>query len=113
MSLVPVIVSLSGIPGEKPVHDVTKPERKSFLSLLKALPVTFTGTHGYAETVITQGGVSVREISPGTMESRICRDLYFAGELIDVDAFTGGFNLQIAWSTGFCAGTAAAAGSEK
>ena len=107
-SLWPVIVRLSGIPEDKPVHEVTKAERLSFLPLIKAFPLTFTGTHGFREAVITQGGVSVREVSPSTMESKFCRNLYFAGEVLDLDAFTGGFNLQIAWSTGHCAGIAAA-----
>ena len=107
-SLWPVIVKLSGIPEEKPVHDVTKEERRAFLPLIKAFPVTLTGTHGYREAVITQGGVSIKEIVPSTMASKKCRGLYIAGELLDLDAFTGGFNLQIAWSTGRCAGIAAA-----
>lgn len=107
-SLWPVIVTLSGIPEDKPVHDVTKEERRSFLPLIKAFPVTLNGTHGYREAVITQGGVSTKEIVPSTMASRKCRGLFIVGELLDLDAFTGGFNLQIAWSTGHCAGVAAA-----
>ena len=108
LSLWPVIVRLSGIAENKPVHEVTKAERLSFLPLIKAFPLTFTGTHGFREAVITQGGVNVREVSPSTMESKCCKNLYFAGEVLDLDAFTGGFNLQIAWSTGHCAGIAAA-----
>jgi len=107
-SLWPVIVTLSGIPEDKPVHDVTKEERRSFLPFIKAFPVTLNGTHGYREAVITQGGVSTKEIVPSTMASRKCRGLFIVGELLDLDAFTGGFNLQIAWSTGHCAGVAAA-----
>ena len=107
-SLWPVIVRLSGISENKPVHEVTKKERQSFITLIKAFPLTLNGTHGYREAVITQGGVSIKEISPSTMESKKCRGLFFAGEVLDLDAFTGGFNLQIAWSTGHCAGIAAA-----
>lgn len=107
-SLWPVIVRLSGIPENTPVHEVTKGERLSFIPLIKAFPLTVTGTHGFREAVITQGGVSIKEVAPSTMESKHCRGLYFAGEVLDLDAFTGGFNLQIAWSTGHCAGIAAA-----
>ncbi len=107
-SLWPVIVRLSGIPEDKPVHDVTKAERTSFIPLIKAFPLTLTAAHGFREAVITQGGINIKEVSPSTMESKICSGLYFAGELLDLDAFTGGFNLQIAWSTGHCAGISAA-----
>lgn len=102
--LIPIMVELSGIEGTKPVHDITKEERVRFAGLMKALPLTVTGTRGYAEAVITQGGVSVREINPSTMESKKIKGLYFAGEVLDVDALTGGYNLQIAWSTGHLAG---------
>ena len=111
-SLWPVIVRLSGIREDKPVHDITKAERLSFIPLIKAFPLTLTGTHGFREAVITQGGVSTKEIFPSTMGSRKCRGLYFAGELLDLDALTGGFNLQIAWCTGYCAGVAAALNEE-
>ena len=107
-SLWPVIVRLSGIPEDTPAHAVTKKERLAFSELIKAFPLTLSGTHGFREAVITQGGVSTKEISPSTMESKRCRGLYFAGEVLDLDAFTGGFNLQIAWTTGHCAGIAAA-----
>ena len=90
--------------GNKPVHDITKEERLRFVRLMKALPLTVTGTRGYAEAVITQGGISVKEINPSTMESRQIKGLYFAGEVLDVDALTGGYNLQIAWATGHLAG---------
>lgn len=103
--LLPVIVELSGIAKNKPVHDITKEERIRFVRLIKALPLTITGTRGYAEAVITQGGVSVKEINPSTMESKKIKGLYFAGEVLDADALTGGYNLQIAWSTGHLAGT--------
>ena len=102
--LLPVMVELSGIEGAKPIHDITKEERIRFGRLIKALPLTVTGTRGYAEAVITQGGVSVKEINPSTMESKKIKGLYFAGEVLDVDALTGGYNLQIAWATGHLAG---------
>ena len=108
-SLCPVIVRLSSVPEDKPVHDVTKAERQRFLGFIKAFPLTVIGTHPFQEAVITQGGVYVKEVFPATMESRLCPGLYLTGEVLDLDAFTGGFNLQIAWSTGYCAGTAAAA----
>lgn len=102
--LIPVMVELSGIEGVKAVHDITKEERTAFGRLIKKLPLTVTGTRGYAEAVITQGGISVREINPSTMESKKIKGLYFAGEVLDVDALTGGYNLQIAWATGHLAG---------
>ena len=111
-SLWPVIVRLSGIPDDMPAHAVKKEQRRAFSALIKAFPLTLIGTHGYREAVITQGGVSIKEICPSTMESKRCRKLYFAGEVLDLDAFTGGFNLQIAWSTGHCAGIAAASAEE-
>lgn len=97
--MIPVILELSGIPGEAAVHDVTRGQREEFVRLTKAFPFTLTGTRGYREAVITQGGVQVREIHPATMESKILSGLYFVGEVLDLDALTGGFNLQIAWST--------------
>lgn len=97
--LVPVILDLSGIPEDLPVHDVTREQRSAFVELTRAFPLTITGTRGYREAVVTQGGVSVKEICPATMESRIVPGLYFAGEVLDLDGLTGGFNLQIAWST--------------
>lgn len=111
--LVPVMVELSGIDGEKKVHEVTKEERQRFVRLVKCVEMTVDGTRDYAEAVITKGGVHVKEVNPSTMESKKARGLYFAGEVLDVDALTGGFNLQIAWSTGYEAGSAAgsAAGS--
>lgn len=102
--LIPVMVELSGIGGAKAVHDITKEERAAFGRLIKKLPLTVTGTRGYTEAVITQGGVSVKEINPSTMESKKIKGLYFAGEVLDVDALTGGYNLQIAWATGHLAG---------
>lgn len=103
--LIPVIVELSEIDAYKPVNEVTRQERRRLGGLLKSLPMTVSGLRGYNEAVITRGGVSVREINPSTMASKLKDGLYFAGEVIDVDALTGGFNLQIAWSTGYLAGT--------
>lgn len=98
-SLRPVILDLSGIPGEKPVREVTKEERKRFIALIKSFPFTITGTRSYNEAIITQGGVSVRDVNPSTMESRRVSGLFFAGEVLDLDGVTGGYNLQIAWAT--------------
>ena len=106
--LIPVMVRLSGIDPEKKVNEITREERREFVHLLKELPLTVTGTRGYEEAIITRGGVSVKEINPSSMETRAVRGLFFAGEVLDVDALTGGFNLQIAWSTGHLAGVSAA-----
>lgn len=102
--LIPVIIQLAQIPAEKYVHDITKEERQILVGLLKNLPLTVTGTRPFTEAIITQGGISVKDINPSTMESKLIRNLYFAGEVLDLDAMTGGFNLQIAWSTGYLAG---------
>lgn len=102
--LIPVIVALSGISPEKKVNSITKEERKTLLHLLKGLPLTIIGVTGYHEAVVTSGGICVDEIDPATMESRFVKNLHFAGEVLDVDAYTGGFNLQIAFSTGYVAG---------
>lgn len=101
----PVIVELSGIPEEKKVNEITREERKKITDLIKDFSMTLTGLRSYNEAIITKGGVSVKEIDPGTMESKLVKGLFFAGEVLDLDAVTGGFNLQIAWSTGFLAGT--------
>lgn len=106
--LIPVMVMLSGIDPERKVNEITRKERRAFCALIKNLPLTVTGTRSYAEAVITRGGVAVGEINPSTMESRRVKGLYFAGEVLDLDAHTGGFNLQIAWSTGHLAGESAA-----
>ena len=106
--LIPVVVDLAGIAPHCKVHSITKAERAALLRTLKAFPVNISGTRPVAEAIVTTGGVSVREISPKTMESKKCPGLYFAGEVIDVDAYTGGFNLQIAWATGRLAGLSAA-----
>ena len=107
--LIPVMVSLSGIDPEKKMNEVTAKERRTFAGLIKSLPLTVTGTGGFEEAIITRGGVAVREVNPSTMESKKVKGLYFAGEVLDLDALTGGFNLQIAWSTGYLAGKNAAA----
>lgn len=97
--LLPVMVELSGIPGEKPAHGISREERLRFVNLIKALPMTITGLRSYKEAIITKGGVAVSQISPKTMETKKIKGLYFIGEVLDLDAVTGGFNLQIAWST--------------
>ncbi len=106
-SLIPVIISLSGNDPHEAVHDITREERLALVRTIKHLTVTVTGLRGWDEAVITRGGISVKDVWPGTMESRKIKGLYFAGEVLDVDAETGGFNLQIAWSTGYMAGRAA------
>ena len=102
----PVMVELSGIDPEKKVYEVSKEERKHFIQLIKHFPLTLTGLRGYEEAIITSGGVNIREIDPSTMESKKISGVYFIGEVLDLDALTGGFNLQIAWSTAFLAGIA-------
>lgn len=102
--LIPIIVAQSGISGETPVHQVTREQRQGFVALLKALPLTVKRALPVEQAIITRGGVSVKEINPSTMESKLVPGLYFAGEVIDVDACTGGYNLQIACSTGALAG---------
>ena len=102
--LIPVIIALSGIDESKEVHQITKIERKAFVKLLKGFTVTIEGTRPIEEAIVTSGGINLKEINPKTMESKLIKGLYFAGEVIDLDAFTGGFNLQIAFSTGYVAG---------
>lgn len=102
--MIPVMIELSGIEQHKKVHEITKKERERLVLGMKQMELTITGVRGFKEAIITQGGVDVREIQPGTMESKKVRGLYFAGEVLDLDAVTGGFNLQIAWSTGYLAG---------
>lgn len=101
--LLPVIVEISGIDAGKPVHEVTKAERQSFVRLIKAFPFTLTSLRGYNEAIITSGGVDLKEIDPKTMEAKKAPGYYFIGETLDADAFTGGYNLQIAWSTAYAA----------
>ncbi len=102
--IIPIIIKLSNIDENKKVNSVTKDERKKLCDIIKRLPITITGDNGYNEAVVTAGGVCVDEIDPSTMKSKIIENLYFAGEVIDVDSYTGGFNLQIAFSTGYLAG---------
>lgn len=104
--LIPVMLELGGIDPEKKVNSIEKEERKQFVHLIKHFHMTLTGLRDYPEAIITKGGVNVKEIDPGTMESKLVKGLYFAGEVLDLDALTGGFNLQIAWSTGYAAGNA-------
>lgn len=102
--LIPVMIERSGIDPEKKVNEITRQERRQLLEALKDFRMTLTGLRGYNEAIITQGGVSVKDVNPATMESKRMPGLYFAGEVLDLDAVTGGFNLQIAWSTGWAAG---------
>lgn len=102
--MIPVMIELSQISMDKPVNAITKEERRRLVGLFKAFPFTITGTRGFKEAIITQGGVLVKDIDPATMESKRIKDLYLVGELLDLDAMTGGYNLQIAWSTGYLAG---------
>ena len=104
VKLIPVMIALSGISPDKKVNEITKEERTAFGSLIKNLPLTITGVRDYNEAIITKGGVSVKDVNPSTMESKKVKGMYFAGEVLDLDALTGGFNLQIAWSTGYLAG---------
>lgn len=102
--LIPIMVRLSGIAPEKKVNEITREERNHFGKVIKNLPLTVTEFRGIEEAIITRGGVSVKEVNPSTMESKKVPNLFFAGEMLDLDAVTGGYNLQIAWSTGYLAG---------
>ncbi len=106
--LVPVMVERSGISPDKKINEITREERQQIIRATKEFTLTLTGLRSFKEAIITQGGVAVKEINPSTMESKKVSGLYFAGEVLDLDAVTGGFNLQIAWSTGWAAGIAAA-----
>ena len=106
--LIPVVVELTEIPPHQKVHDLTKDQRRGLLQLLKHFPVVIAGPCPVTDAIVTSGGIKVGEIDPKNMESKVVKGLYFAGEVIDVDAYTGGFNLQIAWATGRAAGFAAA-----
>ena len=103
-SIIPVIIALSGIEPTLKVNQITREMRAALCKAIKALPLHITGFRPIEEAIITGGGISVKEINPSTMESKLVKGLYFAGEIIDADAYTGGFNLQIAFSTGFAAG---------
>ena len=105
-SLTPVMLEIGGILPEKKIHDISKEERTHFEKIVKAFPFTIVGMGEFKEAVITRGGVSVKDVHPGTMESRKVKNLYFIGEVLDLDAVTGGYNLQIAWSTAYLAAMA-------
>ena len=107
-SMVPVLVRRTGVAGDTKVHDIRKEQRRRLLETLKDFSIPLSGPRPVEEAVVTSGGVAVGEVCPRTMESKKAARLYFAGEVLDVDAYTGGFNLQIAWSTGYAAGLAAA-----
>lgn len=102
--LIPVIIRLTEISPDKPVNEILRPERQKIISITKKLSLTLTGVRDYNEAIITQGGINIKEINPTTMESKLVSGLYFVGEVLDLDALTGGYNLQIAWSTGYAAG---------
>lgn len=110
--LIPVIIRRSGVEPDKQVNAVTKEERRRLAEVTKHFTLTLTGLRGFNEAIITQGGVTVKEVNPSTMESKKLPGLYFAGEVLDLDAVTGGYNLQIAWSTGVLAGRSAAENHE-
>jgi hypothetical protein len=103
-SMVPVFIELLDFDDQRQINSVTKEERAKLISLLKAFPFTITGLRDYNEAIVTQGGVSVKDIDPSTLKCKNINGLSFVGEVLDLDAFTGGFNLQIAWSTGYLAG---------
>ena len=111
--MIPVMVELCGISPRQKVNVITRAQRETLCKLLKAFPFTVVAAGSWDEAVVTAGGITVKEIDPKTMASKLVSGLYFAGEVMDVDAYTGGFNLQIAWSTGFCAGRAAAEGENE
>ena len=108
-SMIPVLLRLSGIPEDTKVHSITREQRRGFAALFKAFPISVKGFRPIDEAIVTAGGVSTKEVNPRTMESKLIHGLYFAGEVLDLDAYTGGFNLQIAWATGHAAGEAVCA----
>ena len=112
VKLIPIMINQSGIRPDKKVNEITREERRAFAELIKKLPLTVTGVRDYNEAIITRGGVSVKDVNPSSMESKKVQGMYFAGEVLDLDALTGGFNLQIAWSTGYLAGENAAKGEQ-
>lgn len=109
-SMIPVMVERTGIPADQKAHDIRREQRRRLLEMLKDFAIELKGVRPVEEAIVTSGGVKVSEVDPKTMESKKLPGLYIAGELLDVDAYTGGFNLQIAWSTGYAAGTSAAVG---
>ncbi|MCI5595417.1 MAG: NAD(P)/FAD-dependent oxidoreductase [Lachnospiraceae bacterium] len=102
--MIPIIIEISAIAPDKKVNEITREERSRLVTLLKEFPLTVTGLGNWNEAIITKGGIAVKEVNPKTMESKLVKGLYFAGEILDLDALTGGYNLQIAWSTGYLAG---------
>lgn len=98
------MIQLSEISLDKKVNEISKEERKHFVDIIKKVPLTIKGIRDYNEAIITKGGISVKNVNPSTMESKKVKGLFWAGEVLDLDALTGGFNLQIAWSTGYLAG---------
>ena len=112
-SMIPVLIRLSGIPEDTKVYAITRQQRQRLVQLLKAFPVAVTGTRPIDEAIVTAGGVSTKEVNPRTMESKLISGLYFAGEVLDLDGYTGGFNLQIAWSTGYVAGKSVLNGEDR
>ena len=102
--MIPIIIQLSEINPDKKVNEITKKGRNKLAQIFKKLEIKIDGFRPIEEAIITSGGINIKEINPKTMESKIVKNLYFAGEIIDVDAYTGGFNLQIAYSTGYTAG---------
>ena len=104
IKLLPIMIQLSEISPDKKVNEITKEERKHFVDIIKKVPLTVKGIRDYNEAIITKGGISVKNVNPSTMESKKVKGLFWAGEVLDLDALTGGFNLQIAWSTGYLAG---------
>ncbi len=102
--LIPIVIELSGIEPHKKVNEVTKEERKKLVDILKGMELNIASTRSFNEAIITQGGVNVKDVNPNTMESKLVKGLFFAGEVLDIDALTGGYNLQLAWSTGYLAG---------
>ena len=102
------MIGLSGIDPDKKVNEITKEERLKFVRLIKAFPLTLNGLRDFNEAIITKGGVKVSEVNPSTMESKLVPNIYFAGEVVDIDGMCGGYNLQWAWSSGYVAGIHAA-----
>lgn len=111
--MIPIIIALSNIHQDRKINEITKEERKYLVNLIKAFPMTLTGLRDFKEAIITRGGIAVKEVNPSTMESKLIKGLYFAGEILDIDAYTGGFNLQIAWSTGYLAGSSIEGGEDE
>jgi len=110
--LIPVVLDQAGVDGHLPVNQISKVQRQNIVDTMQALKLTLTGTRPLAEAIVTAGGISIKEINPKTMESKLVPHLYFAGEVIDIDAYTGGYNLQAAFSTGYVAGISAAGGEQ-